>query len=673
MFNKPRKSMSIKLISLSLCILLIGVALVTGFSTYTVKNQIYEQLHNDGLIISNQIISQIENESSILDEVEKLMEDKIRTVAQIISLHPAPSNELMEEVASAVGVAELNVANSDRVIIYSNDEPSRGWVYPDNHATMVLFNGQQKEVMEAIRKSTLSEDYFKFGAVATEDGGIIQVGISANDMEALTKRFQPQSIIEEISSSNESIIYVGQIDENNIVTAHTNVDLIGQAMDDEGIQTALLENRPYSYERTENNKSVYDITVPIIKDEVGNDKGVFKIGLSVENVNVAIKDILTRSLLIGIICFLVGSFLMILLSNRITKPLKELVHTAELVSQGNLNIEVRAKGNDEIGTLSNSFNHMIENLKGFVKKSKDTSTKTTDYSQNLLQVAQTSTSTFKEISVVIEEIAKSANEQAKDIENGSTITNELAESIEEVITSAGDLSELTNTSEAYKNKGVEVINNLREKAEESRIATDSIHQIIEKSSTNAKQINSITKTIESIAEQTNLLALNAAIEAARAGEAGKGFAVVADEVRKLAEQSQESLGEIATIVATIQKDSDSAVVTMEKVQEISDLQVETVISTDKIFSDISGTIEKIRDKVYELTSLGEGMAGKKNEIIKVMENLSTIAEENAASTEQVAATTESQANLIKEIYTSSEELSNMINDLETSINKFNIN
>ena len=668
-----KKSMGIKIISLSLSIFLLGIALVTGFSVVTVRDQIFNQLSNDGIIISNQIIYQIENESYMLKEIEKLMEDKIRTVSNLTSLHPKPSNELMEEIADLTGVAELNVANKERVTVYSSNEPSRGWIYPDDHATSILFNGEKNEIMEDIRKSTIGDDYFKFGAVASKGGGIIQVGISANEMEALTNKYKPQTIIEEINKNNDSIIYIAQIDKNMVATAHTDKDLIGQVLNDEGTKKAISENETYSYENVykENNMNVYDITVPM-KDGKGNYIGAFKIGLSTETVNTAIRDILTRSMIIAIICFVIGGILMVILSRKVTKPLKELVDTAELVSKGNLNIKVDSKVNDEIGILANSFNNMVESLKSFLKKSKEIGASTFEYSQNLLQIAQTSSATSREISTTIEEIAKSATEQAKDIESGSNIANDLAISIEDVMSSAIDLSKLTDDSEELKNEGVSIIKDLREKTEGNRIATDSIHKIIEKSSKNAQKINTITQTIESIAEQTNLLALNAAIEAARAGEFGKGFAVVADEIRKLAEQSQNSLREIVNIVSNIQEESEDAVLTMDKIQEISNSQAESVISTGKVFDKISGAIEKIRDKTQELASLGDNMDGKKNQIMEVMENLSAIAEENAASTQQVSATTESQSGLINDIYKSSEELSIMIKDLEDSINKFNI-
>ena len=184
------------------------------------------------------------------------------------------------------------------------------------------------------------------------------------------------------------------------------------------------------------------------------------------------------------------------------------------------------------------------------------------------------------------------------------------------------------------------------------------------------KIREATNLITAIAEETNLLSLNASIEAARAGEQGRGFAVVAAQIQKLAEQSNESARQIEQIITMLIQDSNKAVETMDEVRQIMQRQSENVEKTEQIFSQVKDGIDHSIDSVNIIADKTKSLDAARVTVVDVVQNLTAIAEENAAGTEETSASTAEFSNMMGDIQGTSGELQNIANTLENNLSIF---
>ena len=232
------------------------------------------------------------------------------------------------------------------------------------------------------------------------------------------------------------------------------------------------------------------------------------------------------------------------------------------------------------------------------------------------------------------------------------------------------VTDLSQHATLQANEGGQVV-------QETKNQMQSIHSSVTDSNTKiqtlherSQQITSILDVITSIADQTNLLALNAAIEAARAGEHGKGFAVVADEVRKLAEQSQESAKQIFELIRGIQTETEQSVNIMAKVSD--DVQNGLRVTDEAIakFQVIMTSMNEITPRMEEVSSASEQMSASVQEVTAVTEDLAFSAKGNAAASEDVAASTEEQLASMEEINASAQALAHMADELKQLVSQF---
>ncbi|MBU3187425.1 methyl-accepting chemotaxis protein [Clostridium estertheticum] len=235
------------------------------------------------------------------------------------------------------------------------------------------------------------------------------------------------------------------------------------------------------------------------------------------------------------------------------------------------------------------------------------------------------------------------------------------------------MNKISKATKELSSEGLIMIDTLIEKSNKTKLATTEVTNVVQNMNESTKQINTISETLGSITAQTNLLSLNASIESARAGESGRGFSVVANEIKKLAEQSKTSTEEKKLIIASIQKKSDVAVTAIKATETIVNEQEIAVSQTQKIFNEILKSIETMFTKVEEIKLSITIVNEKKQSTIVEIESISTISEQTAAASEEVTASTEEITSAMEEFTKYSGDLRVLVGKLETELSKFKIN
>lgn len=316
------------------------------------------------------------------------------------------------------------------------------------------------------------------------------------------------------------------------------------------------------------------------------------------------------------------------ISRVITQPLRTLSKAANSVAQGDLAVTWNISNEDEVGTLSSALEKMVDNLKDLLEEIRETSGKTTNFSQTLA-------ASTEQTGASIQEVAATANQF-------SSSAQVIASQAEDMNTNANSSLEKLTAGQAELQQAIDQINEAEEDVLQLSSAVDGLGK-------RSKEIQGILSTITQIAEQTNLLALNAAIEAARAGEHGRGFTVVSEEIRSLAEESTKAVEEVSRLINTILDETDNTVARMstaaQGVREGSD----QIDHTGETFETIHQTI---------------------SDLVKQIQEISQAVSQMSSGSQQIASTTEEQSATVQEIASSSEDLVKLAERLTKKLEQF---
>ncbi|BAU26385.1 methyl-accepting chemotaxis protein [Aneurinibacillus soli] len=373
------------------------------------------------------------------------------------------------------------------------------------------------------------------------------------------------------------------------------------------------------------------------------------------------------------VAIIVGTVIAVMINRIISRPIIAITNAAKELGAGNLTIEdVQVKGKDEIGELAVAFNQTKNDLRDLIKKVQSNAEQVAASSEELFASSEQAAQATNHVSSVVEEVASGSETQTRGMDETKRAIEENAIAIQRIAESTSAVSDSAMEVLTESKQGNEIIKRTIKQMEEIQASVKESADVVRTLGENSKEIGNIVETINQIAEQTNLLALNAAIEAARAGEHGKGFAVVADEVRKLAEQSRQSTEQIASLIEGIQQNTAHAVQAMEK--GTKDVEAGTAVANDagEAFQHILFSVEQAVEGMQEVSAATEEISASTQQVTASVEQMADIASGISESMQGVAASSEEQLASAEEITAAAESLSNLAQELQHEVSQFNV-
>lgn len=375
------------------------------------------------------------------------------------------------------------------------------------------------------------------------------------------------------------------------------------------------------------------------------------------------------------IAVVLASVLSFYLTRQVTKPLKNIVTELEEMAAGDFSRSVDvtlSSRRDEFGHVTLALDKMKTNLKHLISEVQMKAEQLSAASEELFASAEQSSQAATQVASSITDVACGADNQIHSVNRALSTVEKNACDIATVAQSAQNADHTSQQTAAAAENGKNIIEDTRRQMAHIEETVGSSAKVVSKLGERSQQIGQIIDTISGIAGQTNLLALNAAIEAARAGEQGKGFAVVADEVRKLAEQSEAAAREIARLISEIQAETQQAVASMNAGTEEVRSGTSIVDHAGEAFGSISGLIAEVSAQVKGIAEAARQLTGGGQDIVNIVREIDGISKVTAAQTETVSAATEQQSASMGEIVVTSRNLAKMAEELQAAVTRFHV-
>ncbi|GGI17895.1 methyl-accepting chemotaxis protein [Gottfriedia solisilvae] len=645
----------IKLFAFLVILIVLPSALV-GYSSYLnlqkkLHKNLIERATENVSLINNNITDTFSNQFVLLDflsksiEIENLEEQSmpnvINSLKNVIETH--------EEIESAYIGTE-----SGETIVYPSTEPkSDADPRTSDWYSKAKENNGEYIITNLYEDTTTKSISVKVAKALPDNSGVIAFDVKLDDLK--------KTLLNVKNGKNGIPPYI--LDKKQKVVFHQPSKL------SKDIKTSILSkiyNDDKGLFKSSSNDLVYEtnkltgwkIINTIDKKEVFGES----------------KSILVITGAIVLLFLFIGSLIFFQIIRLIMKPIRELIHLTEEVSNGNLSVTASIDSKDEMGKLGLAFNKMVQSLVQLISKLNKTSSK-------LVTTADSFTMTFSEANQISNNIKNSMIEMASGAEVQMTTTNESSIATEEVASGvqyvAEKLAEVNDSSfQATNNveqgyeylvQGITEMQNISQTVQEN-------YNLVQHLGNKSKEINSIINVIKGISEQTNLLALNASIEAARAGEYGKGFSVVAQEIRKLAEASKTSTVQISEILSAIQEETTKLMNAMDIEKQQTANGFEAIALTGDKFNEIKRSINEVNRQIQEISATSEEISASTEEISASFNEISSIATSSYNSTKSTIEDTEEQMRMMTQ-QSSMEvrELTSLVLDLQDEISIFKLN
>lgn len=420
----------------------------------------------------------------------------------------------------------------------------------------------------------------------------------------------------------------------------------------------------------------YGYFMPVYQN--GSDTDI--VGMVFVGTNKQDKDAVVMRLLGSIVAAVVAIMLVCLivstkLASTISRNIRTSIKTVEKIAAGNLNVQVNnklLKSKDEIGDLSRVTITLRDAMQRTTLEINQNVQKLLEASSLLGTAADNTNGTMNKVRTAVNRIVENSTEQAENSKSTSEHMRLMGDNITETSAEVEALNSNAAFMHESSEKAAETLANLQRINGEVERIIGEVQEQTNRTNDSVQQIYKATAFIASIAEETDLLSLNASIEAARAGENGKGFVVVAEQIKKLSEQSNQSSNEIEETAMMLSEDSQKAVEIMQKMQEIIMSQSESMQDTQKVVEEVVAQIANSMQSIQQIKETTEHLANVRNEVLQAVETLSNIAQDSVSGTKKTYEDTEEVVDTFKQVYMSAEQLREIADQLAGSVQYFHV-
>ncbi|WP_088032026.1 methyl-accepting chemotaxis protein [Evansella clarkii] len=535
---------------------------------------------------------------------------------------------------------------------------------------VVIQNSVAESVKDIAVKKAQSDLYLSYAAIDQEYPGSWEIrdGQLYKGDTLVNENYEMVDLIAEVTGGTVTI-FQGDTRVSTNVILEDGERAINTQPSDEVIQTVLNEGNSYYGEADVLGTLTQTAYQPIL-DESGNPIGIWYVGESTAFIDETIASIITSLVIVLAVGAVIAAVIVYLFSKGIKKQLDNVGLALQKAGQGDFTYVLKAGSKDEFGQLSSNYNQMKDNLKELIGQVFEATETVTSQSEELTQSSNEVKAGSQQIAGTMQELASGSESQASYATNISEEMDVFAGQMQAANENGDEIYALSNNVLKMTNDGGQLMEASVEQMEKiDRIVQEAVGKV-RGLDAQSQEITKLVSVIKDIADQTNLLALNAAIEAARAGEHGKGFAVVADEVRKLAEQVGGSVTDITGIVRNIQLESTAVADSLQVGYEEVEKGTNQIQVTGETFSGIENAVKEMVSSIQSVTDTLSAMTSSTNKMGSAIEEIAAVAEEAAAGVEQTSASAQQTSSSMEEISNSSEQLAELAEELNNQVRQF---
>ena len=480
---------------------------------------------------------------------------------------------------------------------------------------------QIESISKHVQQMDMSEQRFEqFQAITTAKEAFILTRYEVRSYMAATNADTEQKAVAQLD------VAIASLKQLNVHFADTQADALRQLETAlVNYRSALLAFKNANSEAVQARKEMTDQGATIVTQS----EQLYQIQLDRRDAESA--QARTLQLISTLLALLVGVIAAVLITRQITRPLRETMAVVDRIASGDLTHNVIVTRRDELGVLQQGIARMGVTLRDLISGIRD----------GVTQIA----SAAEELSAVTEQTSAGVNSQKVETDQVATAMHEMTATVQEVARNAEEASQAAAAADGEAREGDKVVNEAIAQIE--RLASEVVRSTEAMSvlQQESDKIGSVMDVIKAVAEQTNLLALNAAIEAARAGEAGRGFAVVADEVRGLAQRTQKSTEEIEGLVAGLQNGTQQVSAVMNNSRALTDSSVALTRKAGLSLESITRTVSNIQSMNQQIAAAAEQQSAVAEEISRSIINVRDVSEQTAAASDETAASSVELARL----------------------------